>query len=86
MAAGGEADDADFVGVDIPVGGVGADGADGAAEVLEGGGVAVARGDAVFEDEGGDAAGREPPGDLMALVGHDDGAVAAAGTDDDGGG
>ena len=56
VAAGGGADDADASGVELPGGGLGADGAEGALGVVEHGGVAVAGGaQAVFEDEGGDA-------------------------------
>src|SRR5262249_9678339 len=51
----------------------------------ERGGVVVARPEAVFQDEGGDAALVEPVGDVDALVAHRQAAVAAAGADDDAG-
>src|SRR5262249_46853300 len=64
---------------------VGADGADGALGILEGSGMPVARAETVFKDERGDAVLGEPLGDLLAFVAGRQAAVAAAGTDDDGG-
>ena len=82
VAAGGEADDADFVREEVPCGGAGAGEADGALEVHEGA-VAVV-GDTVFEDEGGEAVAVEPCGDFRAFLVGDDVFVGTAGADDDG--
>ena len=67
FATGGETHDADAVGVDVPFGGAGANDAEGAAGVghgvvLDGVGAVGFAGEAVFEDEGGDAPGLEPLG------------------------
>ena len=76
MAAGGEAEDADFVRVDVPVGGVEADEAEGALRVFEGhGGFGVRAGfgvgayrcDSVFEEDAGDALGDKPVADFGAF-------------------
>ena len=83
VAAGAEAHDADFGGVHFEFGGAGADGAEGALDVVDHGGVAVLGTETVTEDEGGDALRVEPLGDLLALVIVGEGAVAAARADDD---
>ena len=57
VAAGGGADDADAVGIDCPIGGMGADVTHGAGDIEEHGGVMVAlAAEAIGEDEAGDAA------------------------------
>ena len=90
FATGGEADDADAVGFDVPFGGAGADDAEGAAGVghgvvLDGVGAVGFAGEAVFEDESGDAAGLEPFGEGATFMAEAEFFVAAAGADDDGG-
>ena len=73
-----------FAGIDLPLLGPGADGADGPLGVLERRRMAVAASAvAVFEDEAGDAQRVAPLGDLLALVIHGQAAVSAAGADDD---
>ena len=84
VAAGAEAHDADFGGVYPEFGGAGADGADGALGVHQHGRVTVFGAEAVAENEGGDALGVEPLGDLLALVIIGERAVSATGADDDG--
>ena len=86
VASGGEADDADFVGVDVPLGGVGAGDADGLLGVLHVLGVfgeAAAFGDSVFDGDAGDADGVEPVADLGAFEVPSEVVVAAAGEDED---
>ncbi len=90
VGAGGEAHDADVGWVDVPVGGVGAGEAHGLLRVFEivgvGGivaGLACGLGDAIFDEDAGDADGVEPMAGVGAFaVGYDD-AVAAAGEDED---
>jgi hypothetical protein len=53
--------------------------------VLDGVGAVGFAGEAVFEDEGGDAAGLEPFGEGTAFMAEAEFFVAAAGADDDGG-
>ena len=86
MSTGGEAEDADAVGVDVPLGGVRAGDAHGLLRVFEVGGVfgvVLGEGDAVLHQHAGDADGVEPGADFGAfeIVGED--AVASAGKDDD---
>ena len=85
VAAGGEAPDADGVGLDVPFFGVGTDVADGSDAVHERNGVHVARADSVLEDVGADAVVVEPAGFDAAFFFEDDVVVSAAGDDDDGG-
>jgi hypothetical protein len=85
VPARGEAPDADAFGIEAEILGAGADGAEGPLGVLEGGGVLVFGGVAVFEDESGDAVPGEPFGDVLPLVAQGEPAVAAAGADDDAG-
>jgi hypothetical protein len=88
VGSGGEAEDADAVGVDLPFGGVLADQAHGALGVFEGcggfGHVGAGVGDAVLEQDAGDALGVEPVADLGAFEVDGEDVVAAAGEDDDG--
>ena len=85
VPAGGETDDDDAIGVDVVVGGAGADGLDGAAGVEERNRQQIAvRGEPVAEDEGAEAAGGEPVGDFAALEVAGQMDVGAAGKDDDG--
>src|ERR1035438_1230505 len=76
MAAGGEAEDADLVRVDVPLGGVEADQADGALRVFQRDGrlrigapvrVRARRGYAVLQQHTGDAARYQPVADLGAF-------------------
>ena len=84
--AGGEAEDADAIGIDVPFGGVRTDEADGALRVLEGGGgfwIRAGIGHAIFENNAGNAAGGEPVADFGAFEIDGEDVVAAAGEDDD---
>ena len=88
VGAGGEAHDADVGGVDVPVDGVGAGEAHGLLGVFEvrgvGGivaGFAVGLGDAVLDEDAGDADGVEPVAGVEALAVPGEDAVAAAGED-----
>ena len=86
VAAGGEANHNDAIGIDVVVGGAGADGLDGAARIEKRDGQKVAvRTEPVAEDEGVETAGGEPVGHFAAfkIAGKVD--VCAAGKDDDGG-
>ena len=86
MRSGGKAKDADAIGIDVPLGGVRADEADGALCVLEsGGGFRIGAGvrDAIFENDAGDAAGGEPVADFGAFEVDGEDVVAAAGKNDD---
>lgn len=94
MAAGGEAEDADLMRIQIKLGGVEADEGDGALGVFKGlgrGGVGAGfwelrfAGDAVLDEDAGDAAGSEPVADLSAFEINGEDLVAAAGEDEDGG-
>jgi hypothetical protein len=88
VGAGGEADDADFVGIDVPVGGVGAGDAHGLLRVFEVGRVgrvAAFFGHTVFDEEAGDADGVEPVADIEAFAIPCEDAIATAGKDEDGG-
>ncbi len=72
--------------IDVPLGGMGADEADGALRVLESGGrfwIWAGVGDAIFEDDAGDAAGGKPVADFGAFEVDREDVVAAAGEDDD---
>jgi len=90
VGAGGEAHDTDVGGIDVPFGGVGAGETHGLLGVLEvrgvGGivaGVAWRLGNAVFDEDAGDADGVEPVAGVGAFaVGYED-AIAAAGKDED---
>ena len=85
MAAGGEADDADAVGIDVVIGGAGAHQLHGAARIEQRNGKQIAVGtEPVLQDEGAKAARGEPVRDFPALeVGGQHG-VRTAGQDDDG--
>ena len=88
VAAGGEADDADFCGVDVPRFGVNAGEAHRLLRVFEWseiGGVVAGGGDAVFDEDAGDVDFEEPVagGGPFAVPGEAD--VAAAGEDEGGG-
>ena len=62
VAAGGEAPDADGVGLEVPLFGVGTDVADGTKAVEERVGIFVARPEAILQDVGGDAVVGKPAG------------------------
>ena len=86
MRSGGEAEHADAIGIDVPLSGVRADKADGALRVLKSGGgfrIRAGVGDAIFEDDAGDAAGGEPVADFGAFEIHRENVIAAAGENDD---
>ena len=83
VPAGGKTQDADARGIHRPVARAGTDEAQRALRVGERSGMAVARSDAVLQHERGHAEGVQPLGDLLSLVVAGQGAVAAAGTDDD---
>ena len=86
MGSGGETEDADAIGIDVPFGGVRADEADGALRVLESGGgfwIGAGVGDAIFEDDACDAAVGEPIANFRAFKVHGENVIAAAGEDDD---
>ncbi len=86
VSAGGEAEDADALGIDVPFGGVLADDAHGALGVLQGGvgfGIGAGAGDAVLHEHAGDAGGVEPVADLGAFEIDGEDVVAASGKDDD---
>ena len=86
VGSGGEAEDADAVGIDLPFSGVGADQAYGALRVVEGcggfGHVGAGVGDAVLEQDAGDAFGVEPVADFSAFEVDGENVVSAAGEDD----
>ena len=87
VSSGREAEDADAVGIDVPLGGVGTGDAHGLLRVFEVGGVfgvVVREGDAVLDQNAGHADGVEPGADLGAfeVVGKD--AVTSSGKDEDG--
>lgn len=97
-SAGGKAKDADFVRIDVPLGGVLADEAHGALRVVEGlardhevvrAAVAVPvvgfTGDAIFQEDARDAGGGEPVADFGAFEIDGEDFEAAAGKHDDGG-
>src|SRR5580658_1280397 len=85
MGSGGEAEDADAAGVDVPLGGVGADDSDGSLGVFQGRGglghVGAGVGDAIFDQDAGDAFGVEPVADFGAFQVDGQDVVAAAGED-----
>lgn len=83
VASGGESDDADLVGIDVPFCCTCTDGADGALCVENGGGVMVIGCDSVLEDEGGDAVVIAPFGDLFSFVIVGEVSVASSGRDYD---
>ncbi len=83
MPAGRESGNADAIGVDVPLPGVGSRGANGALGV-EQRHLAPAPGQAVFQDDAGDAVLVEPLGNAVALSAGDEAAIAAAGANDDG--
>ena len=92
VGTGGEAHDADVRGVDVPVGGVGAGDAHGLLGVFKVGGVggivagfAAGLGDAVFDEDAGDAEGVEPVAGVETFAVPGEHLVAAAGEDEDGG-
>lgn len=87
VGSGGEAEDADAVRVDVPLGGVGAGDAHGLLRVFEIGsvfGIVVGEGDTIFDQNAGHADGVEPGADLGAfeIVGKD--AITSTGKDEDG--
>src|SRR5437773_10949201 len=82
MSARGETEHADAMRVEIELPGAVADGADGARDVQKRVRVSVARREAIGEDESGDAALVEEPGDRLALV-RGEVLIPAAGADDD---
>src|SRR5277367_4095791 len=85
MAAGGEADDADAMGIDGPLGGIRSHQAHGALDIEKFRGVVIAvRPEAVFEKTRGDSKTIEPAADGDAFAGAEM-RVSTAGTDDDGG-
>jgi len=84
MASGGRSPDAEAVGIDAVLCGVGADEAHGAAAVVDLDWIAI-RLDTVIEDKGGHPLRVEPGGDLEALVAHGYMLVTSAGNDQDGG-
>ena len=72
--------------IDVPFGGVRADETDGALCVLESGRgfrIRAGVGDAIFENDAGDAAVGEPVADFRAFKVHGENVIAAAGEDDD---
>ena len=81
VAAGREADHADAVAGDVPFGGAATDDPDGALDVLIG--AVLVPGDAVLEDDPGDAEGIEPSRDFGAFLVVGEDAVTAARADDD---
>src|SRR5579859_237935 len=88
VGSGGEAEDADAVRVDVPCGGVFANDAEGALGVLQGSrgfGIRAAIGDAVLEEDAGDACIGEPIANFGALEIDGEDAVGAAGKNYDGG-
>lgn len=84
VAAGAEAHDADFIGIDMEFGGAGANGAERALRIVQHGGMAILGAEAIAENESRDALGVEPLRDLFSFVIDGEGAITAAGTDDDG--
>lgn len=84
MAAGGGTHDANAVGINSVVGGMGADPAQGAGDILEFSGIMIAvRAEAVFEDKTSEAMLVEPEGVIPAFA-RFEGLIAAAGADDHG--
>ena len=83
MSAGGEAHDADPVGIEFEFGGMGTDEADGSESIIKGNWVSVGC-ESIAEYEGGDAHAVEESSRLNAFVIHSVNAVAATGADDDG--
>ena len=84
VSASGEAPDTDGVGTQLPLGCVAADEANGPQAVKHGGGVEVARAEAVLEDVGADVVLVEPASFCGTFFFHDEVVVASAGKDDDG--
>ena len=85
MAAGGEANDDDAIGIDVVVRRAGADGLDGTAGVEKRDREQIAvRAEPVAEDEGAEAAGGEPVGNFAAFKVAGEMKVGTAGKDDDG--
>ncbi len=84
MSACGEADDANPFGVDFPASSLDTNGLERALRVGEGD-ERVSFGEAVFENDAGDAVLVEPFGDAVAFGSSDEAAISASGADDDGG-
>lgn len=88
VTSGGEAEDADAFGVDLPIIGVCAEESEGALGILKRGevsGLTFSGGDAVFEDDAGDSDGVGPLGDFLTFEVHGENGVGSAGADEDGG-
>ena len=86
MSSGGEAEDTNAMRIDVPLGGARADEANSALCVLESGGrfrIWAGVGNAIFEDDAGDAARGEPVADFGALEIDCENVVPAAGENDD---
>jgi len=88
VGSGGEADDADLGGIDMPLAGVGTGEAHGLLGVFEIGGVigvVLFFRDAVFDEQAGDADGVEPIAGVSAFAVPGEADVASAGKDEGGG-
>ncbi len=88
VGSSGKAEDADAVGIEVPIGGAGANDAHGALGVLQSGGgfgIGAGIGDAIFDEDAGDADGGEPVADFGAFKIDGEDVIAAAGKDEDGG-
>ena len=88
VAAGGEAENADAVRIDVPLRGMGADNPEGPLGILEGGrglGIGAGIGHAVFEQDAGDAGGVEPVAHFRAFEVDGQDAVTASGKNHNGG-
>ncbi len=90
MGSGGEAEDADAVAIEMPLGGVGAGEAHGLLSIFEIGGVggivaciALGLRNAIFDEDAGDADGVEPVAGVGAFAIRYENLIAAAGEDED---
>ena len=83
MTAGGEANDADFLGVELPLLGLGSHRAYGPLCIHQGNEGAAPR-QTVLEHHAGHPVSVQPLGDAMTLGSHDLPAITSAGTNDDG--
>ncbi len=89
LTTSGEAEDANAVRLDVPLGSATANGADGAASIghgviLNGVGAAFLTGEPVFQHKGGDAAITEPLGERVAFMAEAELGMTTARADDDG--
>ena len=84
VAAGAEAHDADFGGIDMIPGGADADRAERALRIVDHGRVAILGAETIAEDESGNALRVEPLGNLLAFVIDGERAVSATGADNTG--